>query len=85
MEGMGMKWTPVLARYLSGPLGLSWLIAGTSWTLNSPIEMYSMPLVAHPPPSSIQLPTTHPLPYMCYCTCDITAPVKRFLKSSSVS
>ena len=32
MEGMGLKFTPAVARHLLDPLSMFGLMAGTSWT-----------------------------------------------------
>ena len=34
MEGMGVKFNPVVVRHLLGPLSMCGPVAGTSWTHN---------------------------------------------------
>ena len=78
MEGMGIKFIPVIARRLLGPLSMFGPILGASWTHiaspNNPNGRFNLSLAAHPP----HYPP-HPLPrtHLLICaTYDIAVVVK---------
>ena len=52
MEGMGIKFTPVVVRCLLGPLSMFGPMAlfGFIASPNSPNRGFNLPPVAHPPP-----------------------------------
>ena len=64
MEGIGLKYTPVVVRHLLGPLNMFGLMADTS-SPNIYSRGFNLPL------------TTYPL---IRSTCDITVVMKKFLK-----
>ena len=69
MDGMGLKFTPVIGRSPLGHLSMFGSMVGTSWTHivaspNSPKGGFNLPLAAHPPPPPTPphpLPPSHPL------------------------
>ena len=48
MEGIGLKYTPVVVRHLLGPLNMFGLMADTS-SPNSYSRGFNLPLAAYPP------------------------------------
>ena len=59
MEGMGLKFTPLLVRLFLGPPGLSGGLAllGLIAIVNSPNGRYNLPPAAHPLSPLSRLPT----------------------------
>ena len=54
MEGMGLKFTPVVVRHLLGPLsflGIWQALHGLIASPNGPDEGFNLPPSAHPPPT----------------------------------
>ena len=64
MEGMILKFTPVMARHVLGHLSMfepMVALLGLIASPNSPNGGLNLPPAAHPPP-----PPTHPSPIMCH-------------------
>ena len=65
MGGMGLIFTPVLARHLLRPSRVLWLVVlGLIATPNSLIGRYNLPPASHPPPTKHPTPS-HPPLYTC--------------------
>ena len=64
MEGIDLKLTQVVMRYLLGPLSMFGPMAGTSWfhSYSTQSSGFNLPPAIHPPQPS---PTLSP-PYMCH-------------------
>ena len=75
MEDMGLKFTPVIARYLWGILSM-FLLHELIASANSPNEGFNLPPAAHPP---LHLP--HPLSHFIS---DITVVLKKVAQNPAV-
>ena len=69
MEGMILKFTPMMARHVLGHLsmfGPMVALLGLIASPNSPNRGLNLPLAAHPPPPPTPLPPARSSPIMCH-------------------
>ena len=79
MEGVGLKFTPVVVRGLLDPLCMLGPITGILGLIASPNSGFHLPPAVHHPPHPLS--PIHPL---IHATCDITVVVKNIAQNPAV-